>query len=75
MKTKTFTKEQIEAAKTAVNALQPKMTISRALLHMKKELSAAQKAGKTLKEIQAALKSAGIETSISYLNRNIKKGA
>ena len=72
MRVKTFTKEQIEAAKAAVNNLQPKMTISRAILHMRKELLAAQKSGKTLKEIQAALKSAGIETSISYLNRTIK---
>ena len=75
MKTKTFTKEQIEAAKQALINVQPKMTIARVIISMKKELSAAQKAGKTLKEIQAALKSAGIETSISYLNRIIKKGA
>ncbi|MBT9749212.1 hypothetical protein [Desulfovibrio desulfuricans] len=74
MKTKTFTKEQIEAAKAAVNALQPKMTISRALLHMKKELLAAQKSGKTLNEIQAVLKSTGIEASISLINQTIKKG-
>ena len=74
-KGKIYSIEQIESTKTALNSMPIKVSATQALLLLRKDILAAKKMGRNLREIQAALKSTGIEASISLINQTIKKGA
>ena len=74
-KGKLYSIEQIESTKNALNSMPIKVSATQALLLLRKDILAAKKIGRSLNEIQAVLKSTGIDASISLINQTIKKGA